>query len=74
MGNMVLASVLSAFATICIIVVFIIEFVVFIISVLFEKKIKEDKRKSKIIIMFTKFVTFLMAISIILEVIAVYIE
>lgn len=73
MGDMVLASVLSAFATICIIVDFIIGIVIFIIGILFEKKIKEDKRKSKIIIMLTKFVTFLMIIAIILEVIAIYI-
>lgn len=73
MGDMVLASMLSAFATICVIVIFIIEFAIFIIGILFEKKLKEDN-KFKIIIMLTKFVTFLMAISIILEVIAVYIE
>lgn len=74
MGDMVLASILSAFATLILIVAFVIGITIFIINVLFEKKIKENKHSFKIIVMFTKFVTFLTIIATILEIIAVYIK
>lgn len=73
MGNIGLVSKLSAFAIICIMVAFVIGITIFIIGILFEKKLKEDN-KFKIIIMFTKFVTFLTISAIILEIIAVYIK
>ena len=73
MGNVGLVSMLSAFATIILIVAFIIGIIIFIIGTLFEKKIKENNN-SKIIVMFTKFITFLTISATILEIIAVYIE
>lgn len=74
MGNIGLVSMLSAFATISLILAFVIGITIFIIGTLFEKKIKENKHNSKIIIMLTKFVTFLTISATILEIIAVYIK
>lgn len=74
MGNIGLVSMLSAFATLSLIVAFIIGITIFIIGVLFEKKIKENKHSFKIIVMLTKFVTFLTIIATILEIIAIYIK
>nr|DAZ68899.1 MAG TPA: hypothetical protein [Caudoviricetes sp.] len=74
MGNIGLVSMLSAFATISLIVAFIIGITIFIIGTLFEKKIKENKHNSKIIVMLTKFVTFLTISATILEIITVYIK
>jgi hypothetical protein len=74
MGNIGLVSMLSAFATISLIVAFIIGITIFIIGTLFEKKIKENKHNSKIIVMLTKFVTLLTISATILEIIVVYIK
>lgn len=74
MGNIGLVSMLSAFATLSLIVAFIIGIIIFIIGTLFEKKIKENKHNSKIIVMLTEFVTFLTISAIILEIIAIYIK
>ena len=74
MGNIGLVSMLSAFATISLILAFIIGITIFIIGTLFEKKIKENKHNIKIVIAFTKFVVFLVVIATILEIIAIYIK
>lgn len=74
MGNIGLVSMLSAFATISLIVAFIIGITIFIIGTLFEKKIKENKHNIKIVVAFTKFVVFLVVIATILEIIAIYIK
>lgn len=74
MGNIGLVSMLSAFATISLIVAFIIGITIFIIGTLFEKKIKENKHNSKIIVMLAKFVTLLTISATILEIIVVYIK
>lgn len=74
MGNIGLVSMLSAFATISLIVAFIIGITIFIIGTLFEKKIKENKYNIKIVVAFTKFVVFLVVIATILEIIAIYIK
>ena len=43
MGDLVLASMLSAFAIICLMVALVVGFVTFMIDILFEKDVKRDK-------------------------------
>ena len=74
MGDIVLASMLSAFVIVCLMVAFVIGLVIFMIGILFEKDIKKDEHNVKIIVMLAKFITFLLVLATILEILAVYIK
>ena len=74
MGNIVLTSMLSVFAIVCLMIALAVGFVTFMIGVMFKKDIKRDERNIKTIVTLGKFITFLVVIATILEVVAVYIK
>lgn len=74
MGDMILASMLSSVAIVCLMVGLAVGLVTFMIGVLFEKDVKRDKRNVETIVTLAKFITLLVVIATILEVVAVCIK
>lgn len=74
MGDIVLVSMLSSVAIVCLMVGLAVGLVTFMIGVLFEKDVKRDKRNVETIVTLAKFITLLVVIATILEVVAVCIK